>query len=454
MVNLLLISNSFGENLASYSHQILKQVGIDLHVEVLMVPGCSLETHAKNIKDDAKAYRLSVNGEVKKNNVSIKETLLSRDWDYIALQQFSGTSGIYDSFFPYIKEIKDYVVSLCPNSEIILHETWSYEQGSSHPCFKDYMNNQRTMNFLIKNTFERVAHELNIKTVIPSRSIVYDVSHRFNKSIFEDSFHLNTYGKMAIGLGLAYYLFDLKKIDEYFVPEGIELSEVKKIDTIVRSMLVAKTNTKVVFLGDSITEGAIVTSPEKSYVSTVQHLTGYKCINEGISGTRIAKQTKLSTEDPLFDLDMSTRVNYLPDADFAVFFGGTNDFGHGDALLGKKDDTTNDTFYGAVKLTFDALIKRFGIEKCLVLLPTHRHNENNPFGDNKPHSYGVLQDYRDILITCAKERNLSVIDLYDVLPPTDINGPSTYYADGLHPNDLGHSIIANVVAKYLKAHLK
>ncbi len=68
--------------------------------------------------------------------------------------------------------------------------------------------------------------------------------------------------------------------------------------------------------------------------------------NYGIGGTRFAKQAVPTNER--MDMDMSGRIEELDeDADIVVLFGGTNDFGHGDAPLGTFADHTPHTFYGA-----------------------------------------------------------------------------------------------------------
>ena len=102
------------------------------------------------------------------------------------------------------------------------------------------------------------------------------------------------------------------------------------------------------FLGDSITQGVGVSALEFVYPNLIKEKYGLeKANNYGISGTRFAKQTKPSDE-PSFDLDFCSRVAEMdPDADAVVVFGGTNDFGHGDAPLGCPDDRTKDTFWGA-----------------------------------------------------------------------------------------------------------
>ena len=90
-------------------------------------------------------------------------------------------------------------------------------------------------------------------------------------------------------------------------------------------------------LGDSITEGAAASSEDKTFVSTLARLLNCKVNNYGISGSRIAKQLVPSAE-PRFDLFFGSRVKDLVPADLVIVFGGTNDYGHGDAPIEKKED--------------------------------------------------------------------------------------------------------------------
>ena len=93
-------------------------------------------------------------------------------------------------------------------------------------------------------------------------------------------------------------------------------------------------NKKINFLGDSITEGHGCSSPEKCFASLIARDHGAVCRNYGIGGTRIARQ-KQPSENPKHDLDFVGRYDKMdPDADIVAVFGGTNDFGHGDAPMG------------------------------------------------------------------------------------------------------------------------
>ena len=116
-------------------------------------------------------------------------------------------------------------------------------------------------------------------------------------------------------------------------------------------------NKTINFLGDSITEGHGTSAPEKRYFEILKQKYNLKEVNGyGISGTRIARQQDSATEGRWF----CSRFNEMKDgADVVVVFGGTNDYGHGDAPLGEFSDRSDETFYGACHTLFSGLIRKY-----------------------------------------------------------------------------------------------
>ena len=112
---------------------------------------------------------------------------------------------------------------------------------------------------------------------------------------------------------------------------------------------------KINFLGDSITEGVGASAPDKVYHQVILRKYGLAAArNYGISGTRYARQITPTLNEPRFDLDFCQRYAGMDDdADIVVVFGGTNDFGHGDAPIGTPDDRTPDTFWGGAHRRHD-----------------------------------------------------------------------------------------------------
>ena len=122
VMNILAIGNSFSEDATKYLNQIAKADDVDLKVVNLYIPGCCLETHWNNILTDTKAYEYNKNGEFHGRMAGIKEVVLEEKWDYITLQQCSGLSGIKESYYPFIKNISNYLRELSPHSIQVIHE--------------------------------------------------------------------------------------------------------------------------------------------------------------------------------------------------------------------------------------------------------------------------------------------------------------------------------------------
>lgn len=210
---------------------------------------------------------------------------------------------------------------------------------------------------------------------------------------------------------------------------------------------------KIDFLGDSITEGHGVTRAEYRFADRLAAQYGILAVNHGIGGTRIARQ-KTPSQHPDHDKDFISRVNELDEnADVIMVFGGTNDWGHGDAPLGTMEDRTPWTFFGALHTLYTALITRFPEKTIIVMTPLHRCSEADPFGPfgKRP---GTLRDYVNAIREVAEYYSLPVLDLYKEsgLQPDVPVIQQKYVPDGLHPNDAGHEILANKIAAFLKCH--
>ena len=207
------------------------------------------------------------------------------------------------------------------------------------------------------------------------------------------------------------------------------------------------------FLGDSITEGVGASSTEKNYVSLMEKSCELKeARNYGIGGTRIARQSVMS--DSPFDNDFNMRADIMEDADLVVVFGGTNDYGHGQAELGKFSDREVFTFYGAMHTLCLKLIKKYTSNKIVFLTPLHRMNEDTMQGTWKPE--GVEQrpliDYVNAIREVCEYYSIPVLDMYKEgqMPGNVWNWCEKYMPDGLHPNDKGYEIIANKLKKFLE----
>ncbi|MBR7071590.1 MAG: SGNH/GDSL hydrolase family protein [Clostridia bacterium] len=209
---------------------------------------------------------------------------------------------------------------------------------------------------------------------------------------------------------------------------------------------------KINFLGDSITEGCGASETRFRFTDRIAADYGAICRNYGIGGARIAKQTKLVPWETV-DNYYSGRVETMDaNADLVVIFGGTNDFGHGDAPLGQMSDRTPDTFYGGLHTLCQNVLKRFPKATVVFLTPLHRWNEENPCGDGKEQPVAVLKTYVEIIKEVAEYYALPVLDLFaesGIQPQVDFL-KERYTVDGLHPNDLGYALLSRKIAAFIE----
>lgn len=214
------------------------------------------------------------------------------------------------------------------------------------------------------------------------------------------------------------------------------------------------TGKKIAFLGDSITEGVGVSSLEHVYWNVVGRQTGAQVYGYGIGGTRIAPNHLAGYDDYVDANWFGTRVEkMIPDADIVVVFGGTNDFGHGDAPLGTMKDRTNDTFYGAYHLLMQQLIERYPYAQLIVMTPLHRIGEEMmPFNETGVRRVGPLKCYVEAIREVAEFYSVPLVDLFaeSGLQPRVKLLREMYVPDGLHPNDAGHIKIANCLLRILR----
>ncbi len=215
---------------------------------------------------------------------------------------------------------------------------------------------------------------------------------------------------------------------------------------------------KINFLGDSITAGTGGSGPDKVYHVLLKNEADLlEARNYGIGGTRFAiqKGTEKRPKDNWVDVNsFCERFSQMDDdADVIVVFGGTNDYGHGDAPFGTFSDRTPDTFYGACHYLFSGLIKKYLGKPIIVMTPLHRVGELSVPGEKVEGDYKPLKDYVDAIREVAEFYSLPVLDLFATsgLQPEIKEIKENFMPDGLHPNDRGYEVIAHKLKKFLES---
>jgi len=198
-MNVLAIGNNFSQDATRYLHGIAAHDGCDMTVVNLNAYKCSLSEHYKNQLTDAKAYGMEFNGVPTGFRVSIKEALLSRDWDAVCLQQLSTQSMDYETYQPYIDNLASYIRKYVPKAKLVLHQTWAYDQNSKQLQAAGY-DDKFKMSMDVKLCYEKAAAEIKADKVIPSADLFIRMSAQGVRMYRDGSRASWGLGRYALGL--------------------------------------------------------------------------------------------------------------------------------------------------------------------------------------------------------------------------------------------------------------
>lgn len=203
-MNILSIGNSFSTDAQRYLHRIAKADGAEINSFNLFIGGCSLSRHYSNLLSDEKAYELEINGESTDRIVSIRDTLLSRKWDVITIQQVSNEAPFYETYHPYLNEIVSYVRTCVPDAKIAIHQTWAYENDSYRLTEELGYKSHTDMFRDIENAYKKAAEAINAHFIIPSGKLFQELIAAGIEKIHRDTFHAD-FGIGRYALGLIWY---------------------------------------------------------------------------------------------------------------------------------------------------------------------------------------------------------------------------------------------------------
>jgi len=201
-MRILSIGNSFSVDAQHYLHGIAKADGVNLECYNLYIGGCPLARHYRNIMGDKNEYELGVNGTMTRFFVSVKDALLSGNWDIVTFQQASPESWSFDTYTPFIERLADYVRLHTPKVKLVIHKTWAYEDGCDKLAKLNFPSHE-AMYEALSEAYDKAAKLVNADFVIPCG----DVMNRLAKEglkIHRDTFHAS-YGIGRYALALTWY---------------------------------------------------------------------------------------------------------------------------------------------------------------------------------------------------------------------------------------------------------
>ncbi|MDO5553685.1 MAG: DUF4886 domain-containing protein [Planctomycetia bacterium] len=246
-LHVLAIGNSFSESLRQFLVPVTESVpGCKIDFKNLYIGGCSLKLHWSNIEREAKEPQW----RQFPNDGSYAEILASKPWDFVSIQQASHFSWQYGTYFPWSKNLVDFVREHAKSAEVVMQQTWSYRNDDAR--LAQWKLDPESMYEHLNEAYTKAAAELGIR-LIPTGNAVQIARHTCpgykpiayadlgypdlpdescyvvgslqwsndKTHIQGDTFHLNRRGAYLQACVWFEFLFKRSAEEVTFVPEGI-----------------------------------------------------------------------------------------------------------------------------------------------------------------------------------------------------------------------------------------
>lgn len=246
IIKVLAIGNSFSEDAVEfYLSDLLKADSVQAIIGSLVIGGYTLEQQWGNVISGDSLYRYTKinwkeNGRLVEKKTAILDAIHDEDWDYITFQQVSHQSGIYKSYFPYIKDLLGYAKAqaLNPDVQFALHQTWAYDKTSTHYGFANYNKDQQEMFNAIVHTVDQVARETGIEIIIPAGVSIQKCREALPTIDFcRDGFHLSQLGRYAAACTWYEKLFGESILNNTFYPTSLDKENCDVIKEVVHRVV-------------------------------------------------------------------------------------------------------------------------------------------------------------------------------------------------------------------------
>ncbi len=200
-MKILSIGNSFSQDAQRYLHRISVAAETPIKCVNLYIGGCSLRTHYFNVLENEKKYLFEFNGENTGIFVTVKEALMSDEWDFVTIQQASLDSARWETYEPYLSELAACVKKYAPQAKLLIHQTWAYDNENLQRLEKAGFATAKEMYDAVRLTYKKAAEESNAVGIIPSGYAVNLAIQNGISCPYRDGFHLSIgAGRYLVGL--------------------------------------------------------------------------------------------------------------------------------------------------------------------------------------------------------------------------------------------------------------
>jgi len=131
---------------------------------------------------------------------------------------------------------------------------------------------------------------------------------------------------------------------------------------------------------------------------------------------------------------------------------GTNDFRY-DRPIGLNTDISKETFKGALNYSIQKLLRAFPKLRLFLITPTWMPTIDDLDSDDNPNGIGsFLREYIEAMIRISELNHIPCLDMSRMLGINKTNY-KTFTVDGIHPNDIGATRRAELIASFMNSNL-
>jgi len=163
-IRLLTVGNSFADNAMTYFPRLAEAAGHEVISDKANLGGCTLERHWRHVTQH-EADPGGEEGSPYKGGKSLADLLAEERWDFVTIQQASPISHDLSTYYPFAKNLVDYIRERAPDAQITIHQTWAYRVDDQRftTAKKDYLpDTQQKMFEQVREAYHRVAGDLGL----------------------------------------------------------------------------------------------------------------------------------------------------------------------------------------------------------------------------------------------------------------------------------------------------
>jgi lysophospholipase L1-like esterase len=254
-----------------------------------------------------------------------------------------------------------------------------------------------------------------------------------SQAIFAPSIGTTANGSVA-SPALGYNAEDLANKQNSLLVDGTgsKYPTVDAVNVGLQTALNGKENKKYIgenwgIVGDSFTQLGF-------FQPTLVNQLGVSFNSDGFGGSCITGGTGNAEGDAIYRTPIIDRVDAMLANTISciIIQGGSNDF-HYNVPLGKFEDTSPLTFYGAMRVICEKIANSPNAVKAVFITPTFRSDLQKTGGSSGLENMEKMKNYVNAMKAIAYEYSYQVVDAYN----SGINfyNADIFTTDGVHPNN-------------------